>query len=147
MKKLLAILVVVLISFSVEAKPLPKSIPAWDIPLYKSPKNITYTSVYLCTACGAPYGRLDIHLQRAFAYTTCEYTSVNVLIYSRFGFGGFPRKYFWNWSWTSFTLTFPANSADAWVSWNLTEGQQVHIDGNNEVIPTDIIVGDVYYCY
>lgn len=146
MKKLLTILVVVLVSLSTEAKPLPKSIPVWDIPLYKSPKNIPYTSVYLCTGCGSPYGRIDITVDRGFAYTTCEYTTVQVLIYQSFNYG-WPRQTYWAWIWTSFSITIPAGSQSAYVNYQLRSGEQVHVDGNSEVISSDVQTDNLAYCY
>jgi len=114
--------------------------------MFKTPKRVVTQDVYFCNTCGTPYGRIDIHLNRGFGYTTCEYTTVEVLVYSRFGWG-FPRQYFWAWAYTACSVTFPAGSADAYYSFPLTEGQQVHVDANSEIIPGDVIVHDLAYCY
>jgi hypothetical protein len=142
MKKWLLSFIITMITLSVSAS--CDRIAPWDV---FTPKRTVTSSVYFCNTCGTPYGRIDIHLNRGFGYNTCEYTSVEVLVYSRFSMGGFPRYYFWAWAWRSYLVTFPAGSADGWASSPLTEGEQVHVDGNSEVIPSDVIVYDLMYCY
>lgn len=141
MKKWSLLLIITMITLFVSAsvdKPLP-----WNV---FSTKNVPATDVYFCNTCGTPYGRIDIHVRRDFAYNTCEYTTVQVLVYQKFSFG-FPRQTFWAWAYLSGTVTIPANSADGYSSYTLREGEQVHTDGSSYVIPGDVLVDDLAYCY
>lgn len=116
-------------------KPLP-----WDKPITKSIRvfsPITEVDIWLETSVTP--NRVDITVKRPFAYTTCEYTTIQVWGKVRFLYG-FPRTAYYLWTWISCTVTIPAYSDTGYTSFYLKDGEEV--DVNTYMSP-----GYLDYCY
>lgn len=139
MKRLLIILtlLVSLTSFAT-VKPLP-----WDKPLVKKTfkvcSPITEVDIFMDYS-QYPYGYLSVIVKRPYAYTTCEYTTIEVWGKMKFRVSAFPTTYQWLWGWVSFTVTIPANSNIGYINSPLQEGEEY--DVNTYMSP-----GYLDYCY
>jgi DNA-directed RNA polymerase subunit RPC12/RpoP len=150
MKKWLLLLNIIMLTLSSSAKIIP-----WDEPLAKktyiskAPRSqLVWTSVYLCNGCGEPFGRVDIHLRRAFAYNVCEYCTVQVKVWHRVRTSSVfqkPATYSWVWGWYSCGLWFPANEDDSYFSFDLREGEMVNHD-NGYIFESEYTISPLNYC-
>lgn len=114
---------------------LVKQLP-WDKPLVKTFKvcsPISQLDVWYDYG-GYPYGYLMVQVKRPFAYTICEYTTIQVWVKTRFRVGfSFPPVYQWYWNWMSFGITIPANEIKASSYYILKQGDEV--DPNTYMSP------------
>lgn len=106
-------------------KPLP-----WDGPLYHTCSPITEVDVFHDGGI-PPYGYVSVTVKRPFAYTTCEYTTIQVWVKTRFVFG-FPHPTtYYIWNWMSFGITIPANQDTGYGTYVLQEGEDVDVTKYN----------------
>lgn len=128
MKKLL-LLLTMFISLVVIAKPLPQNKHV----AFKT-REVPTVDVWYETS----ERRVDITVRRAFAYTTCEYTTVQVRLYTSFKYG-WPRQTYWTWLWCSCSVTIPAGSDTGYFSFYLKDGEQIDVN--------QYMVDPLQYCY
>lgn len=135
MKRLLLTLTLFLgtLIASASTQPLP-----WDKPIksYKVFSPIASVDVWYESYGGYPNGYLMVEVFRPFAYTICEYTTIQVWVKTRFRVGGGfgkPPVYQWIWNWMSFGITIPAGQIKGYSIYILQENDEV--DANTYMSP------------